>query len=233
MKLLWSTELNIEKTSPVYFIGEIVHDCNQIAYYFTGGIIEFCELRLTLEGDFLSSKLCTPNDVRRKRTLPKEPSHYSIDSFTFGDYIVSHKGEWGYQCHKNGKLIWTKSLRGYLYTDIELIDKNIVFGTAGYGGHFYSLNLKSGEIVFDFNTKGTSQYYYDEFFYICVRYPRCTDLLKVTTTGEVVESIRLKGLYSDYWCPFAKCGDRLYVVTLNEIKKDLFKPIISCISISN
>ena len=232
MNLLWSTELNIVKSSPIYYRGEIIHNSDCVVYSFTNNIIELAEVKLTLGGDFIFSKLRSPNDIQYKSSLRKDATHYSTDSFSFGEHIVSHKGEWGYQCHKNGQLLWTKSLKGYLFTDIELIDKNIVFGTSGYGGHFYSLNLENGNVIFDFNTKGTSQFYYDGFFYICSRNQRCTDLLKITTTGEIVENIRLNGLYYDYECPFSKCGNILYVVTLNEIKKDVFKPIINCVTIS-
>ena len=231
MKLLWNTELNIEKTSPIYYQGEIMHNAEHIVYHFTNNIMHLTEVELTSDGDFIFSKLYSPNDIRYTSLQRKAATHYSTDDFSFGEYVVSHKGEWGYQCHKNGQLLWTKSLKGYLYTDIELIGENIVFGTSGYGGHFYSLNLNGGSIVFDFNTKGTSQYYFDGFFYICVRNSECTNLLKITTTGEIIEDIRLNGLYYDCECPFCKCGNRLYVVTLNEIKKDIFKPIINCISI--
>ncbi len=232
MKLLWNTELNIEKTSPCYYRGEIMHHADCVVYHFTNNTIDLAEVKLTFGGDYISSKIFSPNDIRFKSSKRKNPTHYTIDSFSFGEYIVSHIGEWGYQCHKNGQLLWTKSLRGYLYTDIELIGENIVFGTSGFGGHFYSLNLNSGVIVFDINTKGTSQFYFDGFFYVCNRNSKCTDLIKITTTGEIIENIRLDGLYYDYECPFNKCGDILYVVTLKEIKKDIFKPIINCISIS-
>ena len=155
MKLLWNTELNILKTSPIYYSGEIVHNSEYVVYHFTNGFIELADVKLSLDGDYLSSKLFSPNDIRSKSSQRQDPSHYTYDSFSFGEYTVSHKGEWGYQCHKNGQLLWTKSLKGYLYTDIVLIGENIVFGTSGYGGHFYSLNLENGNVVFDFNTKGT------------------------------------------------------------------------------
>ena len=64
MKLLWNTELNIEKTSPIYYQGEIMHNAERIVYHFTNNIMHLTEVELTSDGDFIFSKLYRPNDIR-------------------------------------------------------------------------------------------------------------------------------------------------------------------------
>ena len=239
MKLLWSTELDYVTRSASYYEGKFVQGIDSVIYHFTQTFTPLLETKFTLDGKIIYSKSYAFEDERRaypnSERYPTKPhvyGHLSNDSFTFGEYVVSHKGEFGYQCHKNGKLIWTKSLWAYLYTEIELIGENIVFGTAGHGGHFYSINLSSGETVIDINTKGTSLYYFDgEYFYIIVRNQKNSDLLKLSTTGEIVESVRMEGLYFDYECPFDKCDDRFYIVTLRQSRNGDLRPIINCISL--
>ncbi|MCH5172486.1 MAG: hypothetical protein J1F31_06640 [Erysipelotrichales bacterium] len=232
MELICSTELDILKTSPLYFFGEIVQMPKYFKYHFTNSLVDLLEVDFDIDGKVISKKVASHKSIRYKSTLRQDPNHYSYDSFVFDNYTISHKNAWGYQCHKDGKLIWTKSLKGYLYTEIEKYGDNIVFGTAGYGGHFYSLNLRNGNILFDFNTKGTSQFFYVEgYFYICMRNSRSTDLLKISTEGKIIENIKLQGTYHDYYCPFNRCDNKLFVVTLKELKNNILKPIIHCVSI--
>ena len=128
-----------------------------------------------------------------------------------------------------------KTLKGYLYTDIILNQNNIVFGTAGQGGHFYSLNIDTGEIVFDFNTKGTSVFYdANDSFYFCSTDDKSTHILRIDYSGNVLENIEVEGVYYEGYSLFSLCEDVLCVITLKKSRKnkfECFSPIFSCIQL--
>lgn len=79
------------------------------------------------------------------RAAHKPMKYYEEAPFAHGEYCISHKGEWGYECSINGEKIW--QFRGYawLYTDIHFWNDRVFFGTSGQGGYFYVLDLETGE----------------------------------------------------------------------------------------
>ena len=117
--------------------------------------------------------------------------HLSNDDFIFDEYIISHKGNWGFECRKNGKFVWEFAGKGYLYTEIKRYNNVIVFGTAGRGGHFYGLDLISGDIVFDVDTKGTAKYCYKDGFFYVYRCGKSGRLLKINLWGSIEDDIKL------------------------------------------
>ena len=114
-----------------------------------------------------------------------------------------------------------------------LNQNNIVFGTSGQGGHFYSLDIDTGEIVFDFNTKGTSVFFnINNSFYFCSTDSKSTQILRIDYSGNILENIELEGVYYEGYSLFNLCEDVLCIITLK--KKDnmeLFSPIFYCIQI--
>ena len=175
------------------------------------------------------------NEYIEKYQKKYEPYHLECDDFVFGEYTISHYGQWGYICKKHEKLLWKKSLKGYLYTDMMLNQNNIVFGTSGQGGHFYSLNIDTGEIVFDFNTKGTSIFYdINNSFYFCSTDSKSTQILRIDYSGNILENIEVEGVYYEGYSLFNLCEDVLCIITLKKKKKDnmeLFSPIFYCIQL--
>ncbi len=151
---------------------------------------------------------------------------FEDDPFAFDDYIISHKGSWGYNCHKDGKLVWSISLKGYLYTEMTRYGDTIVFGTSGQGGHFYGLDLYTGEFVFDINTKGTERFCYSNGYFYIVLCGSIGKLLKIELTGTIADEISFQNEISTC-CPMALFDEKLYLLT---IKKDK-TPKIFCISI--
>ena len=181
MKQLWKNTLPLlTKTSPIYYQGALVKENQFLKYYFFSSFLELSEI--TFDNAIGTQIGCESNleDIPQNERLyytRKPPEHYELDDFVFGDYTIIHKGEWGYVCTKNNNVLWKKSLRGYLYTDIIRKDNRIIFGTSGYGGHFYCLDIDSGEIVFDFNTKGTSAFFHaNDSFYFPSRKNKTTNI---------------------------------------------------------
>ena len=103
-------------------------------------------------------KLCDQPDevvLEKYHTLRKPDMYYLEAPFDFGEYRISHKGYFGYQCTRNGIPAWTFKGQGYLYTDIARWNDRLYFGTAGQGGYFYILNLVTGEALTKIKTGGT------------------------------------------------------------------------------
>ncbi len=237
MKILWKTELDIEKTSPSYFRGALIKEDLMLKYYFFTSIMEISEISLDVENGNLMYLQNNGADAikenERQHSTRKHPKHYCDDDFIFDNYKISHQGEWGLVCSKNQETIWKKSLKGYLYTDIIKNNNRIVFGTSGYGGHFYSINIDSGKIVFDFNTKGTSSFFCaNDSYYFCSKEKKTTKLLRIDFDGNILEMIELSGVYHDYECPITMKDNLLFVVTLIEKKGESFTPIINCIAVN-
>ena len=82
-------------------------------------------------------------------------------TYIFGDYAIFYDDIYKYTCKKNDSLLWQFKAKGYLYTNIELNNKTLLFGTDGRGGHFYGVDIESGVSRFDFDTGGTNQYCVD------------------------------------------------------------------------
>ena len=97
------------------------------------------------------------------------------------------------------------------------------------------MNIDTGDIVFDFNTKGTSVFYeVDNSFYFCSTDNKSTQVLRIDYSGNILEKIEIEGTYYDCYSLFSLCEDVLCVITLKKTRKDKiewFSPIFSCIQL--
>lgn len=240
MNLLWQNKfegIDLVRTSPLYYRCSAEREnCVLNCYFFDNGL-GITKASFGIQNGQLLTWSTTGNtkEYKEKQQKKYEPYHLECDDFVFGEYTISHYGQWGYLCKKNDKLLWKKSLKGYLYTDMMLNQNNIIFGTSGQGGHFYSLNIDTGEIVFDFNTKGTSVFYdANNSFYFCSTDSKRTQILRIDYSGNVLEKIGVEGAYYDGYSLFTLCEDILCVVTLKVKRKgniELFSPVFNCIQL--
>lgn len=240
MKLLWQNKFegfNLSRTSPLYYRCSVERDNNILNCYYFDHDIGITETSFCVQNGQILTWGTNGNVKKYKEKYEKEftASHFVSDDFIFGEYTVSHHGQQGYICEKNGKLLWKKSLKGYLYTDIFLIQNSIVFGTSGKGGHFYSLNIDTGETVFDFNTKGTSEFYdVSNSFYFCSTDNKNTQIYRIDYSGNILENTELEGIYHSGSSLFKICDDLLCVITLKKKRKEnieLFSPIFNCVQL--
>ena len=238
MKLLWKNSfegLELTRTSPLYYGSAVQRDNQVLNWYSFVSYLGITEVSFNVHNGQILSWGTDGNTEEYKEKYKRKhaPYHFEYDDFVFGEYTISHCGEWGYTCRKNENFLWKKALKGYLYTDMIRNQNNIVFGTSGQGGHFYSLNIDTGEIVFDYNTKGTSKFYdVNNSFYFCLRDGKNTQILRIDYSGNVLENIEVEGTYYDGDCLFAICEDILCIMTLKKkSNRELFLPILYCIQL--
>lgn len=240
MKLLWQNKFegfDMTRTSPLYYRCAAERDNRVLNCRFFDNGLGITDASFCIQtGQILTwSSTGNTKEYREKYEAKHAPYHLECDDFIFGDYTISHYGQQGYLCRKNGSLLWKKSLKGYLYTDITLVQNNLVFGTSGQGGHFYSLNMDTGEIVFDFNTGGTSVFYnVNNRFYFCSSDRKNTQVFAIDDSGNVLEKIEMEGAYRDGCSLLKLCDDFLCVITLKKKRKEnteLYSPIFNCIQI--
>ncbi len=164
--------------------------------------------------------------VLYQNELAKKPEKYYVEaSFTFGEYCISHKGEWGYICTKDTKKIWEFKGWAYLYTPIYRWNDYIYFGTAGQGGYFYMLDLKTGKPVLEIKTRGTA--YIERCGNLCYITQRdkeskllCVDL----NTGKIVDQVLLFGKATQD-SVIRVIDDDIHVITYL-YKKDILQQVI-------
>jgi outer membrane protein assembly factor BamB len=238
MKLLWQNKFDgfdLVRTSPLYYKATAEKEERVVNCYFFDRGVGIKSVSFDAQnGQIIDYR--KDGKINKKSSTEKHNSHdLTLDDFIFGEYTISHHGEWGYACKKNDQLLWKKSLKGYLYTEIILDRGNIVFGTAGQGGHFYSLNINTGEIVFDFNTRGTSIFFdVNNNYYFCATDKKNTQIYRIDHDGNVLETIEIEGAYYDYECLFEVCDDLLCVMTLKKKRKgydEIFSPIFYCVQL--
>lgn len=158
-----------------------------------------------------------------------EEYHFENDDFVFDDYRIAHKGSCGYSCYLSGEHVWDLKAQAYLYTNIQRYSDSIVFGTAGHGGHFYIVDLPSGKVKIDVNTKGTSKFLYADgkfYLYSCGKKGR---LLKIDEEGVIKEEIEFNGMVDGVYSPLGFVNNKIYALSFKK-KKGVLYPVIHCIS---
>ncbi len=241
MKQIWKTVLPFLAVNDVTssFRGALVKEGERLKYYlFYGNTAGVSSITFDSQsGEEVSCDGSVTDTLKNQElyAIRKPPKHYSEDDFVFSEYRIAHMGEWGYVCTKNDEVLWKKSLRGYLYTDIIRNGNRIVFGTAGQGGHFYSLDINTGEIVFDFNTKGTCAFLQaNDSFYFSVDKKKSTDIYRIDYDGNMLETLEIEGIADDYDFPLTLWDQSIYVVSALEKKKEgrpIFTPVVNRIDL--
>ena len=184
--------------------------------------------------DLLQMKPC--------KTLPPAATEYYIQHqktpdpgsilLQTADYVVRAKGERSYVCERNGVKQWKFSGPAYLYTPMICFQDSLIFGTAGNGGHFYVLSIKTGEKIADIKTGGTVAYVQqNNLCYFLVNDPNaklvCLDVL----TGRIVDEVSLGG--KNTHSPLQLVGNQLHTVTFYFKNRMLQKAIWHCVTISD
>ncbi len=237
MKHLWTKSLpSIYNT---WFHGALVKEdrCLKYHFFYPSNIANISDIAFDIDNGEIIGYNQNSDDVSKTNALyttRKPPQHYSEDDFVFGEYRITHRGEWGYACFKNDKLLWKKSLRGYLYTDIIKNNDRIIFGTAGMGGHFYSLDINSGETIFDFNTKGTCNFLQiNNDIYFAMSKKKTTVICRIDYDGNVWDSLELEGARDDL-DPLVLSDGSMYIVTQlrkKEVDWETYYPVVHRIAL--
>lgn len=191
-------------------------------------------LNATAGIDLLRMKPCevlpqaaTEYYLRQKRTT--EPGTVLLQ---IAEYVVRAKGERSYVCERNGVKQWKFSGPAYLYTPMVCFQDSLIFGTAGNGGHFYVLSIKTGEKIADMKTGGTVAFVQqNNLCYFLVNDPNaklvCLDVL----TGQIVDEVYLGG--KNTYSPLQLIGNQLHTVTFYFKNRMLEKAIWHCVTITD
>ncbi len=176
-----------------------------------------------------------PRAVKLRLEQKQKPDKfYEEASFVFGDYCISHKGQYGYLCEKNNAKIWDFKGKGYLYTDFYRWKDFLFFGTGGNGGYFYVLDINSGLPFISIKTGGTRCFvHHDNLCFILVNNNKHTKLLCIDLqNGTIVEIATLPGK-STINSRIEYIDNHIHVLTFRYSKDKLIHGIWSCVRLSN
>lgn len=160
------------------------------------------------------------------------PEKFYVEApFVHGEYCITHKGQWGYECTKNGNTIWEFQGKGYLYTDICRWSDRLFFGTAGRGGYFYILNAETGEVVSAVKTGGTaSMIQIENECYILSNEKSAVLLCVDLRDGSILESVPLPGKANTY-SRLREIDGKIHAVTFEYKRKEMQSALWSCLQI--
>ena len=156
--------------------------------------------------------------------------HLEYNDFVFDDYRIAHESTKKFACYRNSEYLWALKIQAYLYTNIQRFSDSIAFGTSGHGGHFYIVDLPSGKIKADVNTKGTSKFLHvDGSFYI-LSCDKEGKILKISEEGAVEEELVLSGKFDGTDSPLGLVNGKIYALSFKK-RKGVFYPLIHCIAL--
>lgn len=162
----------------------------------------------------------------------RKPEMYYVEAdFCHDGYCISHKGNFGYRCVKDGELLWEFRGQGYLYTDICFRADRVFFGTAGQGGYFYVLDLKTGEPLAKIKTGGTASFVTAENCCYVLTNEKATKLLCVDLTdGSIRSGVELQGRSSVY-SRLRLMDGKVHAITFSYKNRALQQAIWNCIEV--
>lgn len=141
--------------------------------------------------------------------------HFSNDPFVFGDFIIEHKGPFGYSCSSinTQKKLWEIKVQGYLYTDMKRIDNQLFICTAEHGGFVYCFDINTGDLYYKIRTGGTAKIQFGIDYFVCYELGKNGKVMLVDIkTGTLLDSIELYKTTID--CPLLLM-DNSYIITLS------------------
>lgn len=173
-----------------------------------------------------------PPDLDEKYRKSKRPKRFYEESpFCFDDFCISHKGQSGYICKKNGEKLWAFNGKAYLYTDINKWNDRVFFGTAGNGGYFYVLDIEDGTKVSDIKTGGTTSIAQKGNLCFVLSNEKSAVLLCVDLNdGAIKQKINLAGKANMY-SKIQLMDDKLHAITFEYSRGVLQNAVWTCVSL--
>lgn len=80
--------------------------------------------------------------------------------YHFKNKLLKYNGRAVFECYEtiSNRFIWKVIVKGFLYTEIQLKDHYLTFGTAGKGGAFYCIDLENGHILTEYINSDASSF---------------------------------------------------------------------------
>jgi len=135
--------------------------------------------------------------IREVGDSPEPEERITSDHRThyFGDYALCMTSPFKLECKSvsTGEIVWSLRLTAYLYTEFELKDGILYFGTAGKGGRFYGVSMESGHEIFAYDTGGTTCWAWHKGYVRLI--DRKGDLLFLNPkNGTMMKRLHFRGL---------------------------------------
>ena len=174
----------------------------------------------------------TDSDILEVSPFPDPEEYVPPDqkTYCFGDYALRMASDWKLECRsiRTDAVLWVLRLTSYLYTELEVRNDVLYFGTAGKGGHLYGISLDNGHVIFDWNTGGTTKIVWKDDCIIIT--DRKGNLVLVNSTnGTEIKRFRFHKMVASIDYPFLVRGNRIYTVLRD--KKDCFALYATCVEI--
>jgi len=161
------------------------------------------------EDNALAKLLEIQNGAIREIGVPPEPIqkvYPDSKTYHFGDCVLSMTSPFKLTCKSasTSDTIWEMRLTAYLYTDLELRDGILYFGTAGKGGRFYGVSLELGREIFAYDTGGTTYWsWHKDYVWLT---DRKGDMLFLNPKdGAVIKKLHFKGLETSIGIIYENC----------------------------
>ena len=98
-----------------------------------------------------------------------------------------------------------------------------------------TFDINSGEIIFDFNTKGTCNFLQvNRNIYFAMSKKKRTIIHRIDYDGNILDSLELEGTRDDY-DPLALWDESIYIVTQSpkrDVDRETYYPIVHRIALS-
>jgi hypothetical protein len=148
-----------------------------------------------------------------QQLLPEK--HYVEAPQHLGEFTIFHKGNCGYICQRENTKLWEFTGRAYLYTDMMRWKDRLFFGTGGYGGYFYILDICSGVPLVAIKTGGTRCIAHVNNLCYVLRNEKHAQLLCIDLSdGRLVSQCDLPGI-ATLDSRMTMIGNEIHVITFN------------------
>ena len=150
---------------------------------------------------------------------PEEKVFPDKKTYRFGDYILRMVSEMKLECRsaQTDAVLWVLRLTSYLYTELEVRNGILYFGTAGKGGHFYGVSLENGQVIYDWNTGHTTKIVWGNDCVIITDRKGHLILLN-PANGDEIKRFQFPKMVASTSFPFLVQGNNIYTVLRD--KKD-------------
>ncbi len=156
-----------------------------------------------------------------KQIITISNSDYNYEEFSvkneyeFGDKYLTYNQRSTIECFYKTtyEKIWKAKFKGFIYTNIELKNNCLLFGTAGRGGAFYCIELETGKIITEHINGGSSNYEWQKNSIILK--DKKGNIQQINPfTGEILKTLILKDKL--FYAPILVDKQYIYTTVYNK-----------------
>ncbi|AGT44873.1 PQQ-binding-like beta-propeller repeat protein [Treponema pedis] len=133
--------------------------------------------------------------------------------YPFGNVEVYMHSPFMMACRNScsGEILWKTKIGAYLYTEVKAESGILYFGTDGKGGKFWAVNLLDGSTVYNYNSRGTSNFlFYRD--YVLLSNEKNKPILLHRKDGTLVKALEFGDYKITVYQQMIIVKDRLYAI---------------------